>query len=167
LDFSPQIEFSFPTRLSSFKYILSKFQSLYFWTSLINFSDHFLSTPTSYCYFQFLPTIYLYLFLLLYFYFYFLYGDPKMGYNTNYRSPAIIQPLSSYTCHTMWKRARLRFQLDGDWSYLATRKSPMHLLSGTGTARSLGSEEYWPEAFQLKIINTSDREHTKTPSWSF
>jgi hypothetical protein len=75
LDFFPQIEFSFPTGLSSFKYILSKFQSL---TSLINCSDHFMCAPASYCYynfFQFLPTIYLYIFFLFYA------RTQKMGYN--------------------------------------------------------------------------------------
>jgi len=49
--------------------MLSKFSFL---TSLINFSDHFLSAPASYYFFLFLPAIYLYIIIyIIYYYFIF------------------------------------------------------------------------------------------------
>ena len=53
-----------------------------------------------------------------------------------------IQQLSIYTRHTMWKRARLRIQLDGKWQDLATGKHHMCLFNGAGTTHSLECEEH-------------------------
>jgi hypothetical protein len=64
LNFSLQIEFSFPTGLSSYCQIFN----LCILSSLINFSDHFLSTPASYYFFFFLISsgyIFIYVLLLL------------------------------------------------------------------------------------------------------
>ena len=84
MEFSPQIEFFFPTGLLSFKDILSKFQYLYFGTSLINFSDHCLKAPASY-YFSNFFLLYIYIFIYYFIFiillFLFFVRDPKMGYN--------------------------------------------------------------------------------------
>ena len=53
-----------------------------------------------------------------------------------------IQQLSIYTHHTMWKRARLRIQLDGKWQDLATGKRHTCLFNGAGTTHSLECEEH-------------------------
>ena len=58
---------------------------MYFWTSLINFSDHFLSAPTSYCYYFFYNFfrpyifiyIYIYIIIFLFFIFIFCVGTQK------------------------------------------------------------------------------------------
>jgi len=70
--------------------------------------------------------------------------------NTNNRSSTTIQPLSIYTRHIIWNRARLRIQLNAGWPDLTTEKRHTRLLNGAGAAHLLGREEHTPIAFRLK-----------------
>jgi len=77
-------------------------------------------------------------------------GEKKKIKNTNNRSSTTIQPLSIYTRHIIWNRARLRIQLNAGWPDLATEKRHTRLLNGAGAAHLLGREEHTPIAFRLK-----------------